>query len=87
MGRPPKVTHEDHSDPDPAPVVQTVAEQPAAKKASATVTFTGDPRGGVDPTEAGYGGMTFPKGKAVSVDADWLKANPNIKKNNHFKVG
>ena len=54
--------------------------------ASATVTFIGDPRGGQDPDQPEYGGKSFPKGKAVPVDADWLKANGNVRRNNHFRV-
>lgn len=66
------------------------SEQPmTSSEQAATITFTGDPRdrtGDGDPKIAEYGGKSFPKGKAVSVDADWLRLNPNILKNNHFKV-
>lgn len=60
--------------------------KPEAPKASASATFTGDPRGGPDPEAPEYGGMVFPKGKAIPVTAEWLAANGNIRKNNHFKV-
>ena len=50
------------------------------------VTFTGDPRGGEDPEAPVYGGKIFPKGRAVEVDAAWLTANANVRKNNHFRV-
>ena len=57
-----------------------------SKSNGVTVTFVGDPRGGSDPQFPEYGGLSFPKGKAVSVDADWLKANAKVRSNNHFKV-
>lgn len=80
MAKKPKNDQPDADLPEPEPTLE------APKDGGKSVTFTGDPRGGKDPEEAEYGGKTFPKGKAVSVDADWLKANPNITGNNHFKV-
>lgn len=56
------------------------------KDVAATITFTGDPTGGSDPEHPEYGGVSFPKGKPVNVDSAWLAANPNVKKNSHFKV-
>lgn len=88
MAKKPKVTPEATEEIDPPEAEPSVAPRAIdeTRVASYTVTFVGDPRGGTDPAEAEYGGKTFPKGKAVKVEADWLKANPNITGNNHFKV-
>lgn len=58
------------------------------KPAKITVTFTGDPKGGLDPIAPEYGGKTFEKGKAVVIeDAAWIKTHGhNLRKNNHFRV-
>jgi hypothetical protein len=85
MARPKKVKPEEHT--ITLAEMPTHVDKPKKAGAAATITFTGDPRGGKDPAVAEYGGKSFPKGEPVTVDdAGWLAINANIRKNSHFRV-
>jgi hypothetical protein len=71
---------------------ETSADRDAAKDdktpKSISVTFTGDPNGGLDPVNPEYAGKTFEKGKAVVIDDHaWIRAHAaGLRQNNHFRV-